>query len=159
MPPSDALLRTFAAVPPTSRVVDLACGAGRHLDPLARLGFDVWGTESDPNRLDAAREVLAETLGLDEAAKRVTRGAPDALGYPDDWADWAVFAARQEHDVAAGLAEAARVLVPGGWVWVEAPASDSFETTAEAAGLVVAETPTEEGGRVHAIFRRPGDIG
>ena len=159
MAPSDALLRTFAAVPPGTRVVDLACGAGRHLDPLARLGFDVWGTESDPVSVDMAREVLTAVLGDDEARRRVTAGAPDALGYPDAWADWAVFVARLEHDLAAALAEAARVLAPGGWVWVETDRPDGLEHAAEAAGLVVAEEPAEGDGRTHAIFRRPGGVG
>lgn len=119
----------------------------------------MWGTESDPDAVAAARDALASIIGADDARRRVTPGAPDALGYPDDWADWAVFAARDEHDLVAGLAEAARVLTPGGWVWVEAPASESFEQAAETAGLVLAEEPTEADGRTHAIFRRPGDIG
>ena len=155
MSPSNALLRTFAAVPPGARVIDLACGAGRHLDPLARLGFDVWGTEAE---VGPAREALAPTLGDDEARRRVTTGAPDALGYPDAWADWAVFAARADHDLGGALVEAARVLKPGGWIWVETARPDDLYTLAEAAGLVTAEEPTEEDGVTHAIFRRPGDV-
>lgn len=159
MSPSNALLRTFAAVPPGARVVDLACDTGRHLDPLARLGFDVWGTESDPAAVDAARHALATVLGDAEARRRVTPGRPDALGYPDAWADWAVFVARRDHALAAVLAEAARVLTPGGWVWVETARPDGLEHAAEVAGLVVAEEPTEGDGRTHAIFRRPGGVG
>ena len=158
MGPSDHLLRTLAGVPPGARVVDVACGAGRHLDPLARLGFDVWGAAETPADVEAARQRLAGVLGADEAARRVTRGAPDALGYPDAWADWLVVAGVD--DLAAVLAEAARVLAPGAWVWVEtAGAVDDLEADAAAAGLVVAEAPSDGGGVVHAIFRRPGGVG
>ena len=80
MAPSDALLRTLAAVPPGARVVDAASGAGRHLVPLAQLGFDVHGFAVDPT---PARAALAEVLGEEEAAARVRRAAPDALDLAD----------------------------------------------------------------------------
>ena len=158
MGPSDHLLRTLAAVSPGTRVVDVACGQGRHLDPLARLGFDVWGAAEAPADVEAARQRLADVLGTDEAARRVTLGAPDALGYPDAWADWLVVA--DVDDVAAALAEAARVLAPGAWVWVETTgAADDIQAVADAAGLVVAEAPAEDDGVARAIFRRPGGVG
>lgn len=157
MAPSDHLLRTMAAVPPGARVVDAACATGRHLVPLAQLGFDAWGSASDPGDVDAARHRLAATLGPEEAARRVTPAAPDALGYPDAWADWMVLAGTD--GLGGALAEAARVLKPGAWVWVETSDADGLEETAGAAGLVVAEAPAEEGGVTHAIFRRPGDVG
>ena len=152
--PSAHLLRTLAAVPPGARVVDAACGEGRHLDPLARLGFDVWGSAAD---VAAARQRLADVLGEDEAARRVTRAAPDALGYPDAWADWVVVA--DVPDLADALAEAARVLKPGAWVWAEADARESLDAAAEAAGLATAEAPAEGDGAWHAIYRRAGSVG
>ena len=69
-----------------------------------------------------------------------------------------MFAAREDHDLGAALVEAARVLKPGGWIWVETARPDGLDTLAEAAGLVPAEEPTEEDGVTHAIFRRPGDV-
>lgn len=157
MGPSDHLLRTLAAVPPATRVVDVACGSGRHLDPLARLGFDVWGSAEDADDVKAARRRLADTLGQEESARRVTRGAPDALGYPDAWADWMVLAGIA--DLGVALTEAVRVLKPGAWVWVETDAADGLREAADAAGLVIAEAPAEVDGVTHAIFRRPGDVG
>ena len=150
MPPSAHLLRTLAAVAPGARVVDLACGDGRHLDPLARLGFDVWGvTAGDPG---PARRRLAEAVG--DARRRVAQAPPTASGWPDGWADWAVLT-----DVtAASLAEAARVLRPGGWVWVEGASGQPLAAAAEAAGLAVAEAPAPEGDRAHAVYRRPGSV-
>ena len=164
MAPSAALLRTLAAVPPDVRVVDLACGAGRHLDPLARLGFDVWGIAADPEAAEAAeaaRQALAPTLGSDDAARRVAVGHPDALGTPDASADWVVFSDRDASvpiDLARVLSEGARVLRPGGWIWVETADTSRLDAAAEAAGLVVAQEPAEEDGWTHAIFRRPGAV-
>ena len=157
-PPSAHLLRTLAAVVPGSRVVDAACGAGRHLGPLALLGFDVWAaTAGDPA---PARRQLAAALGPD-AEPRVTHAAPDALGYPDAWADWVVLADVARDTLAGALAEAGRVLRPGGWVWVEVAAGEegALSGAARAAGLALAEPPAAEDGRVHAIYRRPGDVG
>ena len=154
--PSAPLLRTLAAVPPGARIVDAACGTGRHLDPLARLGFDVWAS-TDEAGLEAARSALAATLGDGEAARRVTPAAPDALGYPDAWADWVVLAGAP--DLEAALTEAARVLKPGAWVWVEADADEGLDAAAHAAGLVEAQAPAEDAGRWHAIYRKAGGVG
>ena len=155
--PSAHLLRTLAAVAPAARVVDAACGSGRHLDPLARLGFDVWGATD--GRLDAPRQALADVVGEAEAARRVTHAAPDALGYPDAWADWAVLADVAPDRLVAALAEVARVLRPGAWVWVEGPSADALGEAAQAAGLAEAEAPADGDGAVHAVYRRPGAVG
>lgn len=126
--------------------------------PLAQLGFDVWGfTAEDPA---AARARLGDVLGREEAEQRITSASPDALAAPDDWAHWVVLAL-DGIDPAAALAEAARVLQPGGWVWVEtmSGAAHSLDAAAEAAGLVVAEAVGQEGDRAHAIYRKPGAVG
>ena len=157
MRPSDHLLRTLAAVAPGARVVDAACGAGRHLDALSRLGFDVWAaTSGDPG---PARRALAATLGDDEAARRVTRADPDALGFPDAWADWAVLSDVALPDLADALAEVRRVLRPGAWVWVEGPDPEALAAAAGTAYLVPSEAPQPDGERWGAVFRRPGGVG
>ena len=159
MAPSAHLLRTLAAVAPSARVVDVACGAGRHLGPLARLGFDVWGSAQDPASVEASRAALADVFGAEAARQRVTPAAPDALGYPDAWCDWAVVAGVPLDALPGALAEAARVLRPGAWVWAESADRDALTGAASGAGLVVAEAPAEEDARVHAVFRRPGGVG
>lgn len=159
MEPSDHLLRTLAAVPPGVRVVDLGCGDGHHTVLLAQLGFDVWAVDPDPDGVAAARRRLADVLGDDEAARRVSRASVDALGFPDAFADWAVLAASPDR-VAGALAEAARVLRPGAWVWVGGTDAAGWDVAASAAGLVVAEGPgVDRTGWVHAVFRRPSDVG
>ena len=157
MAPSAHLLRTLAAVAPGARTVDAACGDGRHLDALARLGFDVWAsTAGDPG---PARQRLAAVVGDAEATRRVARSEPDALAEASGSADWVVLAGVAPRQLAGALAEAQRVLRPGGWVWVEVADGAEVVEAAHAAGLVTAEAPAEESGRIHAIFRRPGAVG
>ena len=158
-PPSAHLLRALAAVAPGSRVVDAACGEGRHLEALALLGFDVWAAAAgDPG---PARRQLAAAIQESDAQQRVVQADPDALGYPDAWADWVVLADVARDTLAGALAEVGRVLRPGGWVWVEvAPGEEgALADAARAVGLVLAEPPAAEDGRIHAIYRRPGDVG
>ena len=178
MSASAYLLRTMASVAPGTRVVDLAAGDGMHADALARLGFDVWASVLDPTGVDRARARLADALGDPaEAERRVSRAAPDALGYPDAFAPWAVAAldaaARDDAGALAGVfAEARRVLVPGGWLWTDVPGADAADlddrlaqdtaavaallAAATAAGLAVASRPfvDEARGTVVAVFRR-----
>ena len=123
LPPSDHLLRTLAAVAPSSRVLDLGCGRGRHAAPLAALGFDLYACTSDPAEVTATRAEVAAALGTEEAEKRVSLARSSALGYPDDFFDWVVaYGAYDEAENMAVLvdmlAETYRVLKPGGWVFV-----------------------------------------
>ncbi len=156
------LLRTLAAVAPGARVVDLACGNGAHAEALAQLGFDVWACAAPAVHVDATRARLAPLVG--DAEARVTRARAGALGYPDAYAAWVVATAVDAADLPDALAEGARVLVPGGWLWAEVPAAAASAlaaAAADAAGLVVAEAQTrdEERGTVRAIYRRPGTVG
>ena len=154
---SDHLLRTLATVAPGARVVDAACGAGRHLDALVCLGFDVWAaTDGDP---EPARRALAQTLGDEEATRRVKTADPDALGYPDAWTDWAVLSDPDPTHLADALTEVRRVLRPGAWVWVDGPDAEALTAAATAAHLHSSEPPQPEGDRWHAVYRRPGGIG
>ena len=51
------------ALPNTARVLDLACGKGRHSLTLAQMGFEVVGADLAPNSISAAQE-QAEKLGV-----------------------------------------------------------------------------------------------
>ena len=169
--PNAHLLRTLAAVSPGSRVLDLGCGDGRHTDPLVRLGFDVWACAEAPNEVEATRERLTPLLGEGEASLRITPARPEALGYPDAHFDWVVACAAWHEETSErawreGLAEALRVLKPGGWFIVSVPASLLGPTTvparltqiAEAAGFALSEVPVfeDEAGQRHVrgIYRR-----
>ncbi|ADV82200.1 class I SAM-dependent methyltransferase [Terriglobus saanensis] len=100
------------ALPPESRVLDVACGTGNLAIPLARQGCVVTGVDIAPNLLVQARERAAAeglTVSFDE-------GDAEELPYDDETFDavvtmfGAMFAPRPE----VVTAELARVLKPGG---------------------------------------------
>lgn len=169
-PPSAHLLRTMAAVPVRSRVLDLGCGTGRHTEPLARLGFDLFACDPAEDAVAATRARIAEVVGAEDAAHRVTPARSGALGYADAFFDWVV--AHSTYDAAESaaelkdmLAETRRVLKNGGWVFVAfrralAGPDLSPETLTKLfaeAGLALAEDPAEDDDGepvLRAIFRK-----
>jgi SAM-dependent methyltransferase len=60
----------YREVPPGSRVLDLACGVGRHAIELARAGYHVVGADVSPTFVERARE-LAEEAGVADATEFV----------------------------------------------------------------------------------------
>jgi len=126
--PSDHLLRTMAAVPVNSYILDLGCEEGRHTEPLLRLGFPVHGCDPRPEAVAKARDRVAEIVGSEDAETCVQTATLDAIDYPDDAFDW-VIAYRGEifgdsdNDVFRLLSEARRMLKPGGWTYVTFPAA------------------------------------
>jgi SAM-dependent methyltransferase len=170
---TDHLLRTLAAVPPSNRVLDLACGTGHHADLLARLGFDFFACEYDEARLSEARQLLADIVGEEKAQDRLIRASPGSLGFPDEFFDWVV--ACGAYDLAASrpeladmLAETRRVLKTGGWVFTAVdvdvlygePLPVGLTRLFEAEGLALAEAPVvvDEGETVlvRGIYRKVG---
>jgi len=97
---------------PGARVLDLACGHGRHSARLARLGFDVTGLDVSASSLELARETepAAEyvegdmrELPFEGASFDAAINLFTAFGYFED-----------EADDQRVLNEVARVLRPGG---------------------------------------------
>lgn len=98
-----------AAAPPGGRVLDVGCGPGHLAARLADRGLHVAAIDLDPAMVERARRRLAaraETAVADVAA----------LPFPDASFDVVVSTLSMHHwaDHAAGLAEVARVLRPGG---------------------------------------------
>lgn len=54
------LLRKHAARVPR-RVLDVACGTGRHAFELEKLGYEVWGVDQSPDMLDHAKRRAEES--------------------------------------------------------------------------------------------------
>ena len=173
--PSDHLLRTFAAVPTGQRVLDIRAGAGRHVIPLARLGFEVYGQDTDAEHVRQMRSRLAGVLERAALEERIQAASSRELAYPDEHFDWVVASlargtGRTVDDVLGVLREVRRVLRSGGWVYVILPSSavaamtgdelstDWFKELMEEADFAEAERPkliTEEGEVcIRAIYRR-----
>lgn len=125
--PDDHLLRSLAAVPPSARILDLGCGDGRRLERIEKLGFELYGCDVDPERIEAARRRLGERWDPDRAHRRLVTANATSLEFPDDFFDWVV-AHRVYHRatgrelVAEMIVETRRVLKDGGWIHCVVPA-------------------------------------
>ena len=164
MRPSDALLRTFAAVPPTCRVLDAGCGTGRHMAALRLLGFEAVGVDKD------AATVAAATAAT---GSQVMVGDAGALPFPEAHFGWVVafrlLPSLEADERDAILRELYRVLEPGGWIYMAVETDAAPESLTDLmleAGFALAERPVadfdaDEARLVRGIYRRiePGVVG
>ena len=96
------------------RVLDLGCGAGRHVVYLAREGLNVCGTDISPRGLEYTRAWLEqEGLHADLQLSDMT-----VIPYPDEYFDGIISTNVIHHNTLDNIrrcvAEMHRVLVPGG---------------------------------------------
>ncbi len=105
------LVTDLAAVSAADRVVDVGCGPGTAVRAAARRGARVVGVDPAPVMLQ-----LARTLTRDRAAITWAAGTAEDLRQPDGSASvlWSVATVHHWSDVTKGLAQARRVLAPGG---------------------------------------------
>ena len=109
----EVLLRDELREP--QRVLDVGCGAGATSRWLLDRGHDACGVDSSPASLEHAADLVP--------AASLYRGDADALPFADDSFDGVLLLDLLEHtDDLAALAEARRVVRPGGWVLVSVPA-------------------------------------
>jgi SAM-dependent methyltransferase len=133
---ADAVCANVAPAP--GRIVEFGVGTGLVALPLTERGYDVLGVDLSPKMIVAARQ----RIGARVAVGDVTR-APVATASCD-----AVVAARVLHvagDPGASLAEAARIVRPGGRVVVILAGSEQREPTDDI-GVVTAGM---HAGRIH----------
>jgi SAM-dependent methyltransferase len=113
---------------PGDRVLDLGCGAGRHVFEALRRGARVTAFDYDEGELkDVAGMVAAMATAGDVPAGGVAscaRGDATRLPFPDGAFDRIIAAEVLEHIVhdETAIAELARVLRPGGTMAVTVPA-------------------------------------
>jgi SAM-dependent methyltransferase len=113
----------------TSKILDLGCGAGRHVVYLARKGFDVYGFDASEAAIEHAQEILkTENLFADLRVWDMTRRLP----YEDGFFD-AVLALRVVHHTYVAninriFKEIDRVLKEGGFLFMQVPAFSRGET-------------------------------
>lgn len=58
----DRLINHLDPLPAGSRLLDIACGRGRHAQHLASKGFDVTGIDLSPRSIEAAQQYASDTL-------------------------------------------------------------------------------------------------
>jgi SAM-dependent methyltransferase len=97
---------------PGSRVLDVACGKGRHSKILARLGYDITGIDLSPESIRIAREAETDNLHFFVHDMRL----PFWGNYFDYafnfFTSFGYFRTRREHD--AAIRTISRSLYPGG---------------------------------------------
>lgn len=172
--PSDHLLRTLAAVPVSSQILDFGCGNGRHTEPLLRLGFPVHACDPRTEAVEATRERVRDLIGEGSVETTVQVTSLDDIEYPAETFNWIVadraeIYATSKAELQAFFEESRRLLKPGGWLYVTVPASpddrvdgsgfsiEIMETLRKNADLVEAAAPEriDEGAapRLRAIYR------
>ena len=109
-PIEEPVVRGLLATLPPGRVLDAACGTGRHSLWLAARGNEVVGVDASPAMLAKARAKIPQA--------QFQQGDLTALPLPDASVDAALCALALVHlpDLRPAMAELARVVRPGGRV-------------------------------------------
>jgi SAM-dependent methyltransferase len=135
----DGLVKLLALDAPM-RVLDLACGFGRHANRLAALGHSVVGIDYTPGFLEIAR-ADAQRMGVDVDYRQ---GDMRTLDLQDEFDRvlilFTTFGYFSDEENAAVLANAARALKPGGLLGFDLPNRDMTLKT-----LVPASVEEKEG--------------
>jgi SAM-dependent methyltransferase len=133
-----------------SRVLDIGCGSGEFLALLDRLGAVPTGIDPAPGMIALARSRVS--------AADVRLGWAEELPWPDDSFDavTAFNSLQFADDILAALAEAARVVVPGGFLavanWAERERND-FNVIDSAVARAAGEEQRPDG-----FLRQPGGL-
>lgn len=101
----------LAKVEASDRVVDVGCGPGTAVREAARRGAEVWGVDPAPVMLRLARLFTRRNARIN-----LLEGTAEAMPLPDGATTvlWSISTVHHWKDLERGIAEAFRVLAPGG---------------------------------------------
>lgn len=85
-PPDHRLLQLIEefARPDLTRVLDLGCAGGRNTVLIAERGFDVWAVDASRPMVERTRARVADSLGDEEARRRIRLSHMDDLSHFSD---------------------------------------------------------------------------
>lgn len=141
----EPLLVELVADAGPGRVLDAACGTGRHSRWLATRGHEVWGVDCSPEMLAAAREAVPDG--------RFLLGDLHRLPVPDAAFDVVVCSLALGHvrDLAAAVCELARVVAPGGRIVISDVHPDSVALGSVPAVRTATGAPARIATYVHPV--------
>ena len=113
------------------RVLDAACGGGRNLVYLLRTGFEVFGTDANPDAVEAVRRLAAQ-LAPQLRADNFRVEPVERMTFADGFADVVLSSAvlhfaRDAAQFDAMVSEMWRVLTPGGMLFCRLASSIGME--------------------------------
>jgi SAM-dependent methyltransferase len=147
------------------RVLDAGCGVGRHLLPLLRAGFSVWGVDCDAQVLRLLRHRL-ENAGVAGAGPYLAQADLSRLPFAPGAFDLAVSVNVINHGDAATFRdycrELDRVLKPGGHLFINVSPREFAERvrlpqTRELEPGTLVDIATPDGAMVHH-FPTPAEL-
>lgn len=122
--PNATVVEWAEALPPGGFILDVGCGAGRHVTYLGERGFRLAGVDISPTGIRMAQEACAERrITFDGRVADMT-----ALPWADMTFDAALSTSTIHHHLRANIVqtldEIRRVLKPGGLFLVDFPSTD-----------------------------------
>lgn len=102
-----------------NKVLDVGCGAGKHLFGLARRGFEVYGMDSSNEGIAAARRIFT-SQGWTADFK--VHSLPKPLPYPKEYFDTVISLRTLNHgtirQIKKSVKEIKKVIKPAGYIFV-----------------------------------------
>jgi len=141
--------------PPFRRILDLCCGEGRHAIPMARLGYDVTGVDTN----EAALAVARQSSGSNARFMRRDMRELHLLAEPYDavLCMWQSFGYFDDATNAAVLKQIAEIMSPGGRLILDVYNRDFFERhqgqrIIEKSGMKFTEHARMNGNRLSVVL-------
>jgi len=141
------------SLPPGARVLDLACGAGRHSAPLAEAQLVVTGLDLSPDLLEHAQSRVGQQVSLVRGDMRSLPFGAEFQAVLSFFTSFGYFS-EQGEDVRV-LREMGRVVQPAGALFLDLPDRErTIENLIPESRRVEGELTIEERRRISADHRR-----